>query len=348
MLQNIKVDVIYYKTNTDFEMEFNLCGCCRMRLLTDKSPDPKTLVHSMARAVSRSSVIIVIGSLFGDDGIMSLTAGALKMQPSRVNNKTYGINGTDEIKILSGATPLVTPEGYFGGCIIESGPQTMVLLSDSKNIRKTIMQNLIHPYIEELAAAQLSHSNTPAAEPPIEEIGVLQTAEEIITAEEIAQDAEIELIEDEEIASDSNEVADSELNEPADIADNTSDVELSGNMVFELENETLTAEDNIDSSTDETTDISSSTPEFSAAFEAAEKEKNNYFFNFSDYDEDTEEELDEEPHKKPISLNIPILIIAILLLLTLAVLSCCIFYIPSREGVATTTYLRDIFTSLFG
>ena len=30
MFQNLKVDVIYYKTNTDFEMEFNLCGCCRM------------------------------------------------------------------------------------------------------------------------------------------------------------------------------------------------------------------------------------------------------------------------------------------------------------------------------
>ena len=38
----MKVDVIYYKTNTDFEMEFNLCGCCRMRLLTDKAPDRKT------------------------------------------------------------------------------------------------------------------------------------------------------------------------------------------------------------------------------------------------------------------------------------------------------------------
>ena len=39
MFQNLKVDVIYYKTNSDFEMEFNLCGCCRMRLLSDKTPD---------------------------------------------------------------------------------------------------------------------------------------------------------------------------------------------------------------------------------------------------------------------------------------------------------------------
>ena len=26
MIQNIKVDTIYYLTNSDFEMEFNLCG----------------------------------------------------------------------------------------------------------------------------------------------------------------------------------------------------------------------------------------------------------------------------------------------------------------------------------
>ncbi|MEE1055109.1 MAG: hypothetical protein U0L36_04660, partial [Acutalibacteraceae bacterium] len=68
MFQIIKVDIIYYQTNTDFEMEFNLCGCCRMRLLTDNAPDKKTLVHSLARAVSRSRVIIIVGNLFGEEG----------------------------------------------------------------------------------------------------------------------------------------------------------------------------------------------------------------------------------------------------------------------------------------
>ena len=47
MFQNLKVDVIYYKTNSDFEMEFNLCGCCRMRLLSDKTPDKKTMIMSL-------------------------------------------------------------------------------------------------------------------------------------------------------------------------------------------------------------------------------------------------------------------------------------------------------------
>lgn len=182
MFQNIKVDIIYYKTATDFEMEFNLCGCCRMRLLTDKAPDRKSMVHNLARAVSRSRVIIIVGSLFGDEGVLSTVAGAIGKPLSPIDNKLYGISEDGEISIISGATPLVTPDGYFGGCIIESGPQSMILLSDSKSVRKTIMSTLIHPYIEELCATELKAKaeNTvqkpqPAepASPPVPEIPVV-------------------------------------------------------------------------------------------------------------------------------------------------------------------------------
>ena len=33
MIQNLRVDTIYYLTNSDFEMEFNLCGCCKKFVL---------------------------------------------------------------------------------------------------------------------------------------------------------------------------------------------------------------------------------------------------------------------------------------------------------------------------
>ena len=205
MFQNVKVDIIYYKTNTDFEMEFNLCGCCRMRLLTDKSPDRKTAVHALARAVSRSKVIIMIGALFGDDGVIKLCSGAISKEITKADNKAYGILGDEEINIIKGSTPLVTPEGYFGGCIIESGPQTMILLSDNKNIRKSIMITLIHPYIKELCAMELKEdaNTTVSAEIPAE-----IPAEAVITAvpEEIVEEPlenevieETEAVEDDEI-----------------------------------------------------------------------------------------------------------------------------------------------------
>lgn len=155
MFQNIKVDIIYHKSNTDFEMEFNLCGCCRMRLLTTKSPDKKTLVHSLARAVSRSRVIIIVGELFGQNNIVDTIAAATGSKTEITDNQKYGIDSNIDIKIIKNSIPLVTPEGYFGGCIIEKGPQTMILLSDNKNVRKSVMRSLIHPYIEELCALDL-------------------------------------------------------------------------------------------------------------------------------------------------------------------------------------------------
>lgn len=155
MFQNMRVDIIYYKTNTDFEMEFNLCGCCRMRLLTDKAPDRKTVVHALARAVSRSKIIMTVGPLFGDDGAIATVAAAIGNGLVTVNNTAYGIKTSSEIKVIEGATPLVTSDGFFGGLIIEKGNQTMILLSESKSVRKTIMEDLIHPYIAELYASEL-------------------------------------------------------------------------------------------------------------------------------------------------------------------------------------------------
>lgn len=155
MLQNIKTDIIYYKTSTDFEMEFNLCGCCRMRLLTDKAPDRKSLVHNLARAVSRSRIILIVGGLFGDEGTIATVAGAISKKLTAIDNSVYGISDRSEIRIIEGATPLVSADGCFGGCIIESGPQAMIILSDNKSLRKNIMNTLIHPYIGELAAAEM-------------------------------------------------------------------------------------------------------------------------------------------------------------------------------------------------
>ena len=224
MFQNLKVDIIYYRTNTDFEMEFNLCGCCRMRLLTDKSPDKKAVLHSLSRAVSRSRIIIITGALFGDDGIINLVSKAIETRLEAVDNKTYGISGDEAIKILKGATPLVTADGYFGGCIIESGPQTMVLVSENKNIRKYVMENLIHPYIEQLCAIELSEKAAATTDTSKndgvneDELTALEQEYEIIAEEFIAEDDNGEII--------TEEFEDTEDGEESDLlVDDNSDAE---------------------------------------------------------------------------------------------------------------------------
>ena len=154
MIENIKVDIIYFMTATDFEFEFNLGGCCHMRLLNDKVSDKKAFVNSLARAVSRSQIIIGVGPLFGEDGLITTTAAAISHSLYTVENKAYGIVSQDKIEIIEGAVPLVTKEGYFGGCIVESGNQSIILLTENRTVRKAIMKNLVHPYIEDMCIMQ--------------------------------------------------------------------------------------------------------------------------------------------------------------------------------------------------
>lgn len=363
MLQNLKVDIIYYKTNTDFEMEFNLCGCCRMRLLTDKASDKKTLVHDLARAVSRSRVIIVAGDLSGEEGIVEITAKSIAKTVTEIDKNSYGIKAEEKIEVINGATPLVTPDGQFGGCVIESGPQSMILLSDDRAIRKTVMQTLIHPYIEELCTLEIKAKSHTAAEtaaldaPPVspieeateEAVDTIETQNctdgetESVTAEETALNATEEETEEtgqaEDIISDNKEPR-SETDTDTEKPDG---VTLEGGMIFETDGYQAHA----------------------AAFDEKDnsglfieprrlKKSRSEIYNHSYVSDDDGNspyhapDNDGEKRKSVFSGNLPILVLSVLLLIVLAVLCYCIFYVPAKEGITASAYLSETFNTLFG
>ena len=385
MFQNIKVDIIYYKTATDFEMEFNLCGCCRMRLLTDKAADRKSMVHNLARAVSRSRVIIIVGSLFGDEGVLSTVAGAIGKPLSPIDNKLYGISEGGEISVINGATPLVTPDGYFGGCIIESGPQSMILLSDSKSVRKTIMSTLIHPYIEELCATELKAKaeNTvqkpqpaePAA-PPVPEIpavpptpaepDILPAAEEItdlFSSSESAGETEPEEAEPESVQPEDIIIPDDEDEEDVTVEQaqpipeseekplssfttaEKDGVLLDGGMIFETDDYRSAGNDAYITDDEES--------DFYIAPEKLRRShtrRNNELYA-PDADENRYYHIDDEQPELPRSFfkeNLALIIVLAALLIITAVLSYCIFVVPAKSGVASGEYLRNIFDTLLG
>ena len=131
MFENFKTDIIYYNTASDFELEFNLCGCCRMRLFNDKCTDKKTLLLSLSRAVSRSKVIIVTAPLFSEENIMKTVASAIGSKTEKVNNADYNIASDSEITVIKGALPLVTEDGIFGvfgGAFSAMGAGTVLAL----------------------------------------------------------------------------------------------------------------------------------------------------------------------------------------------------------------------------
>ena len=392
MFQNIKVDIIYYKTATDFEMEFNLCGCCRMRLLTDKAPDRKSMVHNLARAVSRSRVIIIVGSLFGGEGVLSTVSGAIGKPLSTIDNKLYGIADGNNISVINGATPLVTPDGYFGGCIIESGPQSMILLSDSKSVRKTIMTTLIHPYIEELCATELKAKaeNTvqkpqpaepvtppvpdiPAVPPTPAEPDILPSAEEItdlFSSSESAPEAEPETEEsDNSVQTEDISISDEEDEDvtveqaeprPAESEPQPTEAEgkpltsfataekdgvsLDGGMIFETDDYRSAAKEAYVSD-----DVDS---DFYIPAEKlnriSRRDDEPYSMNVNEnMNFHADDEL-PEPSRSFFRENIAVIAVLILLLLITAVLCYCIFIVPSKTGVTSGDYLRNIFNVLFG
>ena len=337
MFQNIKVDVIYYKTPTDFEMEFNLSGCCRMRLLTDKAPDRKVLVNQMVRAVSRSRIIIVSGALFGEDSIIETCAKAIGKPLAEIDNSQFGIDSDENILIIKDSVPLVSKEGIFGGCIIEQGPQTLILLTENKSIRKGIMQNLIHPYIKEIVAAELVEKEEIAEEPveetteePVEEM-FEETAD---TEEEISDEAE-------EIAEETKEDTE-EIPEPANqlIADDEDDDIQMVETPDEPQDDYRAAED-----------ISDLYVESGKKKKLFKKKK--YDYNDHDLENDFEEDITDQyeedtPKKSGKGLNVSIIILSVVLLLVVAVLCYCIFVVPQSEGVSAGAYLKETFNTLLG
>ncbi len=185
MQPNLKVDIIYYKTPTDFEMEFYLGGCCHMRQLSDKSTDKKSYVKSLATAVSRSRVIIACGPLFSDTGLINITAKAIGHPLKIISAEETSIKSGQDIEIIEGSVPLVLG-GDFGGCIIESGPQTIILLTENRELRKNVMESLIHPYVTEVALS----SFRPAEETAEPEMSVTEPVSEEPATEEISETEE--------------------------------------------------------------------------------------------------------------------------------------------------------------
>ena len=326
MFQNIKVDIIYYNTATDFEMEFNLSGCCRMRLLTDKSPDRKTLVNHLVRAVSRSRVIMITGALFGEEGLIKTCSQAVNRPLEKLDIKKYSINGEEEIEILKDSIPLVSSDGIFGGCIVEQGPQTLILLSENKDIRKNIMQNLIHPYIKELCAQELTEGNTETE--PVVEAEVNELIDDVVAEEVVADEIEEELeIPEEEISSQAEVVEETE--EAVEETEETAEEDLSKEFDYSFINELIAAK-NEEVFPDEI-------------------EEEDEFLQLEEIDE-SEEEIKNGKSQKGAGnkLNISIIILSAILLLAIAVLCYALFISPESRDVSTGQYIKETFDILFG
>ncbi len=343
MIQNIKVDLIYYATPSDFEMEFNLGGICRMRLLTDKAEDRKAFLNSLSRAVGRSKVIITCGSLFGNEGLISTVASAIGRNLVAADNKAYGINSDEEISIISGSVPLVTADGIFGGCIIECGPQTIIMLTESKSVKKALLRDLIHPYIRELSLLP----ETPAPVEVIPEETVEETAEEITgeTTEEIIEKVLDEAAEEpiEKVLDEAAEETIEDIIEE-EIAEETEEAETQTEVIDEF----ITEKTEEQEETEEIPIFNIGMEDMHIEANAPKRDAKSYYEYFvPNSEEDIYISEDEEfDNQKPTGnkLNAPIIIIAVLLVLMLTVVAYFLFFIPLSSGQNVSEYINELFS----
>lgn len=380
MLQNIKVDIIYYLTPTDFEMEFNLCGCCRMRLLTDKVSDRKEFIHSLSRAVSRSRVMICCGSLFGESGLINGVAAAIGKNVVKADNNAYGIKEGGDIGIIDGSMPLVTPEGIFGGCIIESGPQSIILLSESKNIRKSIMTTLIHPYIEELsispvrasqkteetvesqqtedavsdivetAAAPLRESEEVTEEPVLETEANTETQEQ---PNEETEETVQEAVEAPSNESEPTEIEPTEENaeENEEVSEPEATVEIAAEDTLNMDDMLIATMENgadEDPKTNNAPLQDVNNEEFELFIEPRQVKFSKKHYYDVDYDAGADADslfAEPDPEDMRPRFRSPILVLTVILLIALVVLAYILVVIPLSRGYSFTEYIEIIFTA---
>ncbi len=377
MLYNLRSDIIYYKSGSDFELEFNLCGCCRMRLLTDKPSNKKAFVHSLARAVSRSRVILIAGAIFGEENTIQIVSQALGTTTEVVDNNAYNIASDDEIEIIKGSVPLVSSDGSFGGCIIESGPQTMILLTDNKTLRKNIMSTLIHPYISELYAAEVQANTEKKDEPETE---VLEATPEVVDVIETAPIEIEETVIEDSVTTDiaSEAIPTDEGNSEELIIDDTQpeDEPQTNEPVVDLDSLYTDVTEEVETKTDAPTELLQTQIILDTPDEEENTFKEEYENVFSSlYLEDEKAQKQEtvlrndnqdagyqmlydngdiisssevNANGRTSRLNIATIIVTVILLLSIIVLCFCIFSASSTEGMAPTEYIRSVWQTVFG
>ena len=154
MIPNLKVDIIYYKTQSDFEMEFNLSGYCRMRIFKTSADTQEELINSLATDLDRSQVTIIVSDVLDKDSGVATVADAIGIDLVSVNKDEFNISSDEEIYIPKNAVPLISKSGAYGGCILESGIQSIILITDNRALRHEVMKTLVHQYIFDISQVE--------------------------------------------------------------------------------------------------------------------------------------------------------------------------------------------------
>lgn len=147
MAGNIKLEIIYFKTEPDAALEFGLQGNFAVRILSSRVQNAAGLVGALKKASVRNEFIVVVGG-FEDGAVTGVIAKAIGRE--LVPAAQY-MNGQPDggLSVPADAIPLVAENGALCGAVIESGFQSILLLSGDGQQRELVLKPLLLPYLNE-------------------------------------------------------------------------------------------------------------------------------------------------------------------------------------------------------
>lgn len=357
MLKNLKIDIIYYNTPSDFEFEFNLGGYCRSRILNAKATNIKEALTKLALAVTRSRVIIIIGELLGENGCIAPVAKAISKPLVAIDHRQYHITSPEPINLIEGSVPLASSDGEFGGCIIESGPQSIIFLTENKALRSVITEELVSHYLSTLSQTSDAQNDvikpeSVAKENAAETEEIEEVAEEITTEEIIEPISEDPIIVEEPLQEGGEDKADIEteaFNE-IELADNEQDSDKINEDTESNESEYIDIYSDVNKESEET-DMADSL--IIPLVSSSEQYENENYYNAKEQQEDYISEDDEEVFeekkqkaKEPLSpLSKTLICLLAVFLVVLAAIAYFTVYLPGLDGVSAFEFFERVFAT---
>lgn len=191
MTPDLKLEVIYFNTLTDFKLEFKICGIGNVRFLSAVVSSERAFLLALQRSVGRSRVVVTVGGLSPEENILTSLSRAIGVEMVKAQNKD--IANAEEIEIPKGSIPLFSKEGKFQGVVIEQGEQSIIMLSEDRELTHEALDSLILPYLKLVMAKknmplttiadELSNNRVESADENPEEL-IEEEQEEIVATEE--------------------------------------------------------------------------------------------------------------------------------------------------------------------
>lgn len=150
MIPDLTLEVIYINQPTDFKMEFELCSSSNIRFLSMAVKDRTEFLTALSKSVVRSRAIVTVGSFNPLDKLYvpKIIAKATGYELKAVEKEKFGISSNSEILLPEKSLPLLDDEGNLAGCVLENFDQTIIMLTNDRELRHKVVTDLVCPYLK--------------------------------------------------------------------------------------------------------------------------------------------------------------------------------------------------------